>query len=292
MKKELSTGFNTRQYMNSEDFEIFYYSDVNLNHVSAHQHPYYEIYFFLEGDVSYEVDGQVYDLQYGDYLIIPKETPHHPVFHSSGSGYRRFVLWIGESYYRGLLHYSKDFSYSFDYVLKQKNYRFRMDFITCQEIQGKLLDMIEETNGKHPFHKTNSHLMIASFLLYLNKITYDMLHQVQAAYGNVLYLNICDYINNHLDEDLSLDRLAEFFFASKYHISHVFKDHMGISLHQYIIKKRLQASKYGVLSDIPFSKLYQQYGFSDYTSFYRAFKKEFGLSPKEYREQKQLPDGY
>lgn len=107
-----------------------------------------------------------------------------------------------------------------------------------------------------------------------------MLHQVPAAYENVLYLNICDYINNHLGDDLSLDHLASFFYTSKYHISHVFKDNMGISLHQYIIKKRLQASKNGILSGIPFGELYHQYGFSDYTSFYRTFKKEFGLSPK------------
>ncbi|EIW27601.1 helix-turn-helix transcriptional regulator, partial [Pelosinus fermentans] len=142
------------------------------------------------------------------------------------------------------------------------------------------------------FHKLNSELQIHSFMLLLNRITYDMLHQVPAAYENVLYLNLCDYINNHLGENLSLDHLASFFYTSKYHISHVFKDNMGISLHQYILKKRLQASKNGILSGIPFGELYHQYGFSDYTSFYRAFKKEFGLSPKEFREQAVLPKGY
>lgn len=103
--------------------------------------------------------------------------------------------------------------------------------------------MIEEMRGNKPFRETSAHLMVCSFLLHLNRITYDSLHQVPAVYENVLYLNVCDYINNHLDEDLSLDHLASFFYASKYHISHVFKDNMGISLHQYILKKRLQASK-------------------------------------------------
>ena len=116
---------------------------------------------------------------------------------------------------------------------------------------------------------------------------------VSPAYENVLYLNLCDYINNHLEENLSLDRLADFFYVSKYHISHLFKDHMGISLHQYIIKKRLHASKNGILSGIPLKTLIYQYGFHDYTAFYRAFKKEFGLSPTEFREQHHLPDeGY
>ena len=108
----------------------------------------------------------------------------------------------------------------------------------------------------------------------------------------MLYLNLCDYINNHLDEDLSLEQLASFFYVSKYHISHIFKDNMGISLHQYITKKRLQASKNGILSGIPFGQVYQQYGFNDYTSFYRAFKKEFGSSPKEFKEQHKMPEDY
>ena len=292
MKKELSTGFNERQYMNSGEFEVFFYNDIDLDHVTDHTHPYYEIYFFLSGDVTYDVEGQKYELQYGDYLMIPPEVRHHPIFHSRGQDYRRFVLWLSRPYYESMVETSPDFGYSFQYVKQERQYRFRTDFITFQDIQGRLLDMIEECRGTRAFHELNSHLMVHSFLLHINRITYDMLHSVPAAYENVLYLNVCDYINNHLDEDLSLDKLASFFYVSKFHISHVFKDHMGISLHQYILKKRLQASKNGILSGIPFNELYHQYGFSDYTSFYRAFKKEFGLSPKEFREQRILPEGY
>ena len=40
MKKQLSIGFNTRQYMQSGDFELFYYNDINLDHVSSHRHDY------------------------------------------------------------------------------------------------------------------------------------------------------------------------------------------------------------------------------------------------------------
>jgi AraC-like DNA-binding protein len=292
MRKELSTGFNERQYMNSGEFEVFFYKDLDLNHVGDHSHSYYEVYFFLNGDVTYDVEGKQYPLQYGDYLLIPPEVKHHPIFHSTGKTYQRIVLWISRNYFETMCSWSEDFSYSFRYVSENNHYHFRRDFVTFQNIQGRLLDLLEEIHGNKAFHKLNSELQIHSFMLLLNRITYDMLHQVPAVYENVLYLNLCDYINNHLEENLSLDHLASFFYVSKYHISHVFKDNMGISLHQYILKKRLQASKNGILSGIPFVELYHQYGFSDYTSFYRAFKKEFGLSPKEFREQAVLPKGY
>jgi YesN/AraC family two-component response regulator len=122
-------------------------------------------------------------------------------------------------------------------------------------------------------------------LLYVNRLTYDRLHEVSSVYTSALYVNVCDYINSHLEEDLSLDALADFFFVSKYHISHVFKNNMGISLHQYVLKKRLHACKNGILAGSPVGSLFQQYGFSDYSSFYRAFKKEYGLSPTEFRLQ-------
>ena len=292
MKKELFTDFDSRQYMKARDFEIFYYKDTDLKQVSPHSHDYYEFYFFLEGDVTYEIEGKSFRLGSGDYMLIPPGISHHPVFQSTEVPYRRFVLWIGKSFYEQLLSYSPDFSYGFDHVIRDHQYRFHLDYLLSQEIQGKLLDLLEEANTTRSFGDLNAHLMAASLLVSINRLTYDSLNQITPSYENALYLNVCDYINNHLDEDLTLDTLAAFFFVSKYHISHVFKDNMGISPHQYITKKRLQASKNTILTGVPFTVICHQYGFHDYTSYYRAFKKEFGLSPTEFREQRKLPEDF
>lgn len=285
VKKELITGFTSRQYMQGGDFEIFYYNDSTPAHVSSHRHDYYEFYFFLEGDVDYELSSQTHHLEYGDYLLIPPGIAHRPIFHSTDIPYRRFVLWISEAYYQKLCGDCPDFSYAFDYVKQKEVYHYRADFIQVQQLQGQLMELIEESRGTRAFKGLSRHLLLCQFLLYVNRLTHDRLHQVSPAYTNALYVNVCDYINNHLEEDLSLDTLADFFFVSKYHISHVFKNNMGISLHQYVLKKRLNACKNGILAGSPVGSLHQQYGFSDYSSFYRAFKKEYGLSPTEFKEQ-------
>ncbi len=46
-----------------------------------------------------------------------------------------------------------------------------------------------------------------------------------------------DYIEEHLDEELTLEKLAGEFFVSKYYIAHIFKENIGLSIHQYIMKK-------------------------------------------------------
>ena len=78
MKKQISSDFNTRQYMQPVDFELFYYNDTTLKSVAAHVHDYYEFYFFLEGDVEYHMADKSYLLEYGDCLLIPPGVPHFP----------------------------------------------------------------------------------------------------------------------------------------------------------------------------------------------------------------------
>lgn len=291
VKKELTSGFTTRQYMHENNYEIYYYNDTKPAHVSSHQHDYYEFYFFLEGNIDYQIEEQVHHLEYGDYLLIPPGVPHRPIFHRVDVPYRRFVLWISKAHYQNLCTLKPEFSYTFDLVRENRTYHYRPDYIQLQELQAQMMEMIEESHNHRVFQELSLDLMIGQFLVKINRLTYDRFHQVTASStGNSLYLNVCDYINNHLEEDLSLDRLATFFFVSKYHISHVFKDNMGISLHQYILKKRLNACKNAILTGLPLNVLFQQYGFSDYSSFYRAFRKEYGLSPTEFRDQHALPE--
>lgn len=93
---------------------------------------------------------------------------------------------------------------------------------------------------------------------------------------------IIDYINTHYHEPLSLDMLADRFFVSKYHLSHEFNRQMGISLYRYIQKKRLMIARQLLSQGKKPNEVFRMCGFGDYTCFYRAFRAEYGIAPKEY----------
>ena len=104
-----------------------------------------------------------------------------------------------------------------------------------------------------------------------------------------MYQNLCSFIEEHIEEDLSLERLSLEFFVSKYHIAHVFKENLGLSIHQYITKKRLLLCRESIISGMGITESYQTFGFGDYSSFYRAFKKEYGISPKDFKNMQTEP---
>lgn len=283
------TPFSTRQFMKSKDFEIYYYYDTNPTAVKAHTHTYYEFYFFIEGNIKIQVGSNVYTMLPGDFLLIPPGTPHNPVWINSDKPYRRFVFWISSEYCDKLMNVSRDYVWLMQYVGTTHTYRFENDVITFNRIQSIILQLIEEIKTDRFGRKSQISLLVNTLILHLNRLINARVHaSAQAEHTNV-YAAICDYIARNLDKELTLADLESKFFISRFYIAHSFKDHIGISIHSYITKARLKACCEALQGTEPISNIYQQYGFNDYSNFYRAFKLEYGISPAEYRAQCMKP---
>ena len=86
MRQDLRTNFTDRQYMMSEDYELYYYGDIHFTPTKPHHHSYYECYFFIKGDIEYVIDGVVYPLTPNDIIILPDQTIPKSLISESSSG--------------------------------------------------------------------------------------------------------------------------------------------------------------------------------------------------------------
>ena len=105
---------------------------------------------------------------------------------------------------------------------------------------------------------------------------------------HVVMDDIFIYIREHLTEDISLERLENEFYVSRYHIVREFKKMTGETPHSYIVKSRLDLCRHYIEQGKSIREVYELGGFGGYNHFFRAFKKEYGVTPMQYYKNLQI----
>lgn len=257
-----------------EDFRLFHINDQTKKDFSYHYHDFHKIIVFISGKVTYHIEGKAYHLKPRDILLVSQGAIHKPEIDPSVP-YERYIFWIRDDLSCQELNtcFQKANDRSFNLV--------RADS-ALQERLKDLLPEIEQTlQNKHFGDTVLRDALFTQFMIYINRIflrtssspdekTYSSDTQVE---------QLLKYINRNLSENLSIDQLANRFFFSKYHMMRKFKNETGYTIHNYITSKRLLMARSLISQGMPVMKAAQASGFRDYTTFVRAYKKQFGKAP-------------
>lgn len=274
--------FTHRQTMNNSNFEFFHYKDMIPPVIDFHQHTFYEVFFFISGNVDYIIEGKTYHLRPGDLIITNNKDIHKPDI-KPGKPYERYVLWLDYNFFNHINIYDEDLLSCFEDAA-QKDYRLiRPDDSSIITLK-KISELICKEKSSSLF---GSHIMTTSyimeFLVTLSRCYFDSLDMVKNDITeNDITNRAIEYINENISSDLTLDKISQEMFISKFYLSKQFKQFTGLSVYQYIIKKRLTISRNLIKNGIPVTTAYSSSGFNDYSNYLKAFKREFGKNPSEY----------
>ncbi|MDE6302557.1 MAG: AraC family transcriptional regulator, partial [Clostridia bacterium] len=160
------------------------------------------------------------------------------------------------------------------------------DYRFSEKIKTPLLELCECQNNHDFGAEIKEYILIKSILLELCKYVHSHraagdMERVSKKTGSLVSC-VLDYIDGNLEKPLTLDELESVAFTSKYYLSRIFKEETNSTIHQYILKKRLLLSKKYIEQGLPVNEVYLKCGFMDYSNFFRAFKQEYGITPKQY----------
>lgn len=255
------------------------YGDVPVN---LHSHNYYELVYVLSNSgTQYLIGTKRYLLQPGDIILVPPGIGHKPLFPTKlAEPYKRIVLWVSTDFIEGirqLVKYEipKDFSENI-YLLRTAGTPFEH---LGDYLKAGLKEAQEKKIGWEIFLYGNT----MQFFTIFYRALYDTKNRPAKTEKPELLDDIVSYIETHLGEKITLEDTAARFFISKSTIGQIFQKKMHVSFYHYVTQRRLIAGKSMILEEPNLDVLSEKIGFSDYSTFYRAFKKEFGISPREYR---------
>lgn len=282
--RESVQRFDVRQTMRKQSFEIFHYNQMTPEEVTVHHHDFYEVFFFLGGKVTYRAEGQLYHLRPGDILLINPMVLHQPIIASDSPDYERIILWVDKAYLEQIAGDEGALSRCFEGAerIRLLHLPSSVQRVEMTELLGRL---VRECYGNEHGSSLYAEGLFLQIMVELNRLA---LHAGSRTEGEQdapsLVASLLDYINEHYSENLSLEGLAKRFFISKYHLSHEFSRAIGTGVYRYIMLRRLTAAKQLLSEGDAPGEVYIRCGFKDYTSFFRAFKAEYGISPKAFSE--------
>ena len=270
--------------MQGKLFEVFHYQDYKLESVNLHYHDFFEVYFFLNGRVDFRVEGVDYSLQPGDLLLIKPQELHRN-FILPDTSYERFVIWIDKSFFEMYRSEDMDLAACFHTTGSATPNLLRPRQTVRVLLERMVSQMDYEFHSDSPGGRIVARALLLQFMVELNRLSQQQMPTRIGGAEQDLISRVLSYIGDHFQEDISLESLAQEFFVSKYHLSHAFTGRMGTSVYRYITFRRLLLARDLLAAGQAPGEIYQICGFGDYANFYRAYRSEYGISPRQFANE-------
>lgn len=240
--------------------EIFYYNNNNKKNISSLESTritFYELTFVLKGKMIYYVNGKKIELHAGDALFLqPQQT--------------RKRNQISNSHYISYNYFGEDSDEVYNLPVHMPNV-----------MSSALVMLLNAGNELHieSFHDLDALKPILSCLLQC------LSYYNQKEISNPIVKQIKQYIQEHINEQITLKEVAQSLFFSTVYCSAIFKKETGISIIDYCLNEKIKSAKRLIMENVELQEIAKQLGFNSYNYFSRTFKLREGITPTQYKQK-------
>ena len=250
--------------------------------VQLHSHSFYELIYCESGDIQYLIGDRRYHIHAGDIIMLPPGISHRPLFYENmKEAYSRIVVWISTDFMNTLTKTCSPETLS--QIHAQEHFLLRTKASPYKYLADYFHSGLYEADGKKPLWE---------FSLYGNT-TALIAHISRALISTGGYFprekredidHIISYIEKNYAGKITLEDTAKHFHISTSTLTKLFYNRLQISFYHFVTQRRLIHSKIKIEEGNSMEEVALSCGFCDYSAFYRAFKKEYGISPREYKK--------
>lgn len=242
------------------------------NDFQRHCHDTYELIYVVHGAGRYIVEGTEYTMKSGTLLLLHPHAFHY-VEIESGRLYDRYVIHFKDS---ALLSEARELLLRFESGNLGYGHFYSESCLPAPALRAfSGIDEIGHYSASESY--LLARMVLSEIIFWLSTASPER----ELDRGEPLGLQVIRYLNTHLTEQNSLDELSRRFFVSKFYLCRAFREHNGVSILQYLTEKRIILAKQLLEEGETAVSAAVKAGFGDYSSFYRAYKKILGTSPKE-----------
>lgn len=249
--------------------------------MDMHIHDCIEVYYSISGGKQFLIDNKFYSIAPGDVFVINQYESHY-ITQIEECVHERIVLSIHPDFLKELSKGGTDLSKCF--LERKPGFSHRVSL--SKEQQHDFLYLYNKiTNAEDYAHEVIEKAAFLELLVLLNK-AYQKPEDIEELKEKVKYNpevdEILSYINRNISSHLSIQDLSDTFHISDSYICRIFKAATGTTVNKYITARRISIAKAMLSEGKTVQETFEQSGFSDYSSFFKAFTKAVNISPKKY----------
>lgn len=257
-------------------------SNYSNTMLALHSHAFYEVLCCRNTcGAEYLVGTERYRLQKGDILFVPPGVSHRPLLpEHMPEPYIRDILWLSEDFISRVEH-------AFPHG-DRPNRNYSTLLRTAHTKWEYLGDLLRATVVEAEQQRQGWDVAVTAgamgFLTHLKRALQDEHATPLAAEKPELIEQAMAYIEANLSQKITLEDVARHLYVSKSTVSQTFRSKMGVSFHRCVTQRRLIAAKAMIAEGAVLEDVSSALGFQDYSSFYRSFRQEYGISPRQLRK--------